>query len=180
MKNLIIVSACLIVLLFSTNALFAQNDSIRIRKNVVSTHPLLLFTLNPNFYYERLLTSQTSIHFGISYANFNRLNTNSDVDSPYISASAGFRYYFQKKQIGPKGFYLYPRIRYYNILIKSAEDIHSAALELGLAPGYQWVFNSNLTLDAYLGIQTAVYQTGIQNELTKTSPLIGVLLGYNF
>ena len=132
--------------------------------------------------YERALGSHFSLVGQLGQSTI----TNSVNDVETKSTGIGFhlegRYYLSSKKETMEGWHIGPY--YTSINTKDRNDLETNISSVGLATGYQWIFNSNITLGVVLGAGTfnldSDQNRGILLEGLTFWPHIGVNMGYRF
>jgi len=142
-------------------------------------------TDNSGIQYERSLGKQWSIIGQFGYSAIPITSESESVDySEYAGIGLYFegRYYFSTKKDLMEGWHIGP---YYHFMKGSSKstDAESTIYLFGGTSGYQWVFNSNLTIDLLIGIGFGTWSTE-EDEVFPLPPIVlpnlGFTLGYNF
>ena len=167
-KKMILV--CVITLTF--NGLSAQENIIKAASIVGNT----------GVQYERSLSDHFSIIGQVGYSTItttaNSVESKSNGFGYYIEG----RYYFSSSKDLMEGWHLGP---YYNsFMTKNDQDLKTDISSFGLGTGYQWVFNSQVTLGIMFGGGTLNIDSDIPGieflEIIGFLPHLGFTLGYNF
>jgi hypothetical protein len=123
---------------------FAQ---ISEKKNIVKVNVLSPVVRTFSGFYERKISSASSVQLGISY-------TGAELDEVQIrgwSLAPEFRYYATEKG-AMQGFYLAPFMRFGNFeLDDKVSKADMKTIGGGLLIGKQWLFYRGITLDAFVG-----------------------------
>lgn len=136
-----------LIAMFVTTSVSAQENG----KNVIKVEPFGALIGSYSMSYERLITEKSTFQIDANYGNINlfglKINT--------LGAGVAYRYYFSKTKMAPEGFFISPTISYSNLSIFNAayptDKLSVGTFEGGLVAGYQWIFNSGLQLDLYVG-----------------------------
>lgn len=124
----------------------AQND----QRNIIKTNPLTLAFGNLNFTYERVLNNdQSSV---LIYANYLYQLFGVDINTGGIGL--GYRYYLthEKKDV-PTGLYVNPKVAYSG---GNLDESKFSLTTMGAEVGYQWAWDSGVTLDLGVGPSYAI------------------------
>jgi len=145
-------------------------------QSIIKTNPIGLAFGNINLTFERALNNSSSFQVG---ANFFTKILGTDVSG--IGFNAGYRFYITNaKKPAPEGFYVGPRFAYNSFKEKST-DISASTIGIGAMLGYQWVFDSGVTLDLGAG---PTYLIAGESTTTVSFeglvPNISFAVGYNF
>lgn len=167
-KKLIIV--CVITLTFS--GLTAQ-------ENIVKASWIVG---NLGVQYERSLSDHFSIIGQVGYSTIittvNSVESESNGFGYYVEG----RYYFSSNKDLMEGWHIGP---YYNsFMTKDDRDLKTDISSFGLGTGYQWVFDSQVTLAIVFGGGSLNINSDIPGieflEIIGFLPHLGFSLGYNF
>jgi len=146
------------------------------QKNIVKVGIVASGGINAGVQYERLLTRNIAILGQVGYAQVsNYLNIDSSTGIGFYSEG---RYYFSKNKDLMEGWHGGVYLHYLDT--NDTYDYEANRLAFGIAGGYQWVFNSQLTLDAFLGGGLMTDSDKYSTENSGLYPLLGLNLGYNF
>lgn len=139
--------SALAVLLFSL--LSVQQASAQ--DQIIKTNPLGLAFGNFNAIYEKALNEKSSISVGASYL-YSFLGT----DVTGFGFNGEWRYYItNEKKPAPEGFYAGPSLGFRNFSVRD-EDGSVSVVGIGGTVGYQWVWDSGVTLDLGAGPQYSI------------------------
>ena len=167
-KKMILV--CVITLTF--NGLSAQENIVK-ASGIVG---------NAGVQFERSLSDHFSIigQVGISSitTTVNSNNSKSNGFGFYVEG----RYYFSSNKDLMEGWHIGP---YYNsFMTKDDKDLKTNISSFGLGTGYQWVFDSKVTLGIVFGGGSLNIDSDIPEieflEIFGFLPHLGLSLGYNF
>lgn len=143
MKNLLgftIVLMCLLTVQQS----YAQDQ-------IIKTNPLGLAFGNFNAVYEKALNEKSSISVGGSYL-YSFLGT----DVTGFGLNSEWRYYITNTtKPAPEGFYAGPSFGFNNFSVKD-EDGSVSIIGIGGTVGYQWIWDSGVSLDLGAGPQYSI------------------------
>lgn len=198
MKNKILLIAATAALLFvplqKTNAQAQQPKRAVVKVNVLSP-----FALTGSGFLEFAVSDQMSAQLGA----FTTGVSISNVKFRGYGFTPELRYYFSENKVAPAGPYVagYGRIQNFKLTVdKKAEEGREysatyAPVGLGAAIGNQWIFNSGITLDLFLGagynggnLKVNVgteqdFDAGILGDMILGGGFgirPGIALGYNF
>lgn len=165
----------LLLTLFMFSVCFAYSQT-----RIVKTSPISLAFGNINLRYESKINDKTSWQVGANYI-YKFLGT--DVSS--FGLDGEYRFYLtNKKKDVPEGFYIGPNVGLNFGSYKVLEDSYSySSLGLGATLGYQWIWDSGITLEVGAGPQ---YSTTLSNEESTGVDFNGILprlvfaIGYAF
>ncbi len=175
MKKLLIVFA---ILLFGLNSTKAQDV-----KGIIKVNPIGFAFGIFNATYEMPLSEKNSLTIGASFFNWSNLGISG------IGADAGYRFYFSKTNSAPEGLFVGPELSVgsYSYDFKkyntegnlSTEKQSTFAFGGGLKGGYQWVWDSGIALDLYVGYG---YRAAKFNDYNYSGgyPILGLAIGYAF
>lgn len=144
--------------------------------NVIKINPISLAFGNFNLSYQRALSDASAIQIGANYW-YKILG----VEVSGVGIRGGYQFFLTNRvKPSPEGFYIGPQIAY-NSLKDKETDEKVTAFGVGLMVGYQWVWDSGVTLDLGAG---PMYQFADETS-TGTSyegfiPNITIAIGYNF
>lgn len=161
----------LLMLTFMSATIFAQ-------KNIVKAGFIASGGVNSGVQYERSVSSRISIAGQLGYATI--FDVWSGENTNGLGVYLEGRYYFSKNKDLMEGWHAGIYLNYMDTKNKSdITPFNQDNFSVGVVGGYQWVFNSHITLDTLFG---AGYMT-IDDEFSNDSgiyPLVGLNLGYNF
>ena len=166
------------IIVFSFNHLIAQENIAKVstmfgnlgvqyeRSLQVGNNDNKHFSIIGQFGYSRITTT------------VNKVDTNSYGLGYYIEG----RYYFSSNKDLMEGWHIGP---FYNrINTKDSKDLKTNISSFGLASGYQWVFDSHITLGIIFGVGTLNIDSdkpGVEFlDGIGFLPHLGITLGYNF
>jgi len=144
--------------------------------NVFKINPISLAFGNFNLSYQRALSDASAIQIG---ANYWYKILGEEVSG--IGVRGGYQFFLTNRaKPSPEGFYIGPQIAYNSLTDKNSDE-KVTAFGIGLMLGYQWVWDSGVTLDLGAG---PMYQFADETS-TGTSyegflPNITIAIGYNF
>lgn len=155
------------------------------QQNIVKVNPLGLVFGNFNAAYEHALNESSSIEVGANYFNWKNL------DLSGYGAEAAYRFYFSKNNDAPEGIYAAPFLSAngltykYTDLDDEGNDVEKKESAFGVGggvkAGYQWIFDSGLSLDLFFGYgYTSVKFKDADYNYSGGMPRLGLSLGYNF
>jgi len=137
---------------------------------------------NVGVQYERALNDHFSL---VGQLGFARLaNSSSSVET--VSTGFGYylegRYYFSSNDARMEGWHL--GVFYNAINTESSDNFETNIASVGLATGYQWIFDSNITFGLVIGAGTynldSEQDRGLFIDGLTFWPHIGLNLGYSF
>lgn len=169
MKQTILTTALIVLMVFSANA---QSEL----PNVIKINPIGLAFGNFNLSYQRGLSDASALQIGANY--WYRI-FGADVSG--IGVRGAYQFFLTNRvKPAPEGFYIGPQVSYNSITEKETDESVSA-FGVGLMLGYQWIWQSGVTLDIGAG---PMYQFASESS-TNTSyegflPNITIAVGYNF
>ena len=148
------------------------------QKNIVKAGFVASGGVNSGVQYERSVSNRISISGQLGYA------TIFDVWSSENTNGLGLyfegRYYFSGSRDLMEGWHAGIYVNYMDTKNKSdITPFNRDTFSVGVVGGYQWVFNSHVTLDTLIGAGFM----NIDEEFSKDNgiyPLLGLNLGYNF
>ncbi|WP_299365899.1 DUF3575 domain-containing protein [Winogradskyella sp.] len=164
------------ILLF---AVFLTINNVFAQENIVKAGAILG---NLGVQYERSLSKHFSIIGQVGYSNITTTVDDVESKSDGIGYYLEGRYYFSSKKDLMEGWHIGP---YYNsINTKDNNDLKTNISSFGLATGYQWIFDHQLTLEIIFGGGTL----NIDSDIPEIEflgdigflPHLGLTLGYNF
>ena len=132
--------------------------------------------------YERSLSDHFSVIGQLGYSNITTTVNNVDSKSNGLGYYVEGRYYFSSNKNLMEGWHIGP---FYNsINTKDDNDLKTNISSIGLATGYQWVLESQLTIEIIFGGGTL----NIDSDNPEIEflgdigflPHLGFTLGYNF
>jgi len=144
--------------------------------NVLKINPISLAFGNFNLSYQRALNNASAIQVGANY--WYRL-FGTDVSG--FGIRGGYQFFITNRaKAAPEGFYIGPQLSFNGFSV-SETDESVTSVGIGLLLGYQWVWDSGVTLDLGAG---PIYQFA-NDENTDESfdgflPNITIAVGYNF
>lgn len=147
--------------------------------NIVKASALLA---NVGLQYERALNDHFSVigQVGVSRLSnsTNDINTTSEGFGYYLEG----RYYFSAKNKKMEGWHVGA---FYNVMNTETDDnLKTNISSIGLATGYQWIYNSNITFGLTLGAGSKELDTeqdrGLFIDGLTFWPHLGLNLGYSF
>ena len=172
MKNFRLFFFMLLLFLgLSTQQSFAQDQ-------IIKTNPLGLAFGNFNATYEKALNEQSSIGVGASYL-YSLLGT--DVNG--FGVNGEYRFYITNAtKPAPEGFYAGPSIGFRTFSEKET-DSGVSILGIGGTIGYQWVWDSGVTLELGAGPQYSIIAS--KDDTTEADfsgflPRLVFAVGYAF
>lgn len=132
--------------------------------------------------YERSISKQFSILGQFGYSDIPTRVNNNDSKSTGIGYYVEGRYYFSSNKALMEGWHIGPHYTYLNLDDKNDDSIKTNISSFGLATGYQWIFNSHVTLGAIAGIGTLSLDSDVKLDLggVKFLPNVGFTIGYSF
>jgi len=159
-------------LILSVNIIFAQ-------KNIIKASAVIG---NLGLQYERSIANNISIVGQAGYSNINVSLNNVDTRSKGFGYYFEGRYYFSKQKDLMEGWHIGP---YYNSLnTKTDDDLETNISSVGITAGYQWIFDSKITLGLVFGGGSLNFDSDIPEFEAFGNldflPNLGVNLGYNF
>lgn len=170
----------------------AQNDTTKTNNNIIKVGAL---TGNLGLQYERALSQKISLVGQFGYLKLDGIvyeQTKGNVFGTYLEA----RYYFSAGKGKMRGWHIGPYFQDLRFHLKQTnfwgygDDffVNGKASIAGITSGYQWRFNSNLTMEAIFGIGIAKFKITdngywgseqTTNTLTP-APNLGITIGYAF
>lgn len=167
--------ATFFILLFSTTTNFGQEK----KENIVKAG---IVVGNLGIQYERSLSDHFSIIGQLGYSEVTTTVNNVDSTSFGLGYYLEGRYYFSSNRDLMEGWHIGP---FYNsINTKDDDELKTNVSSLGLAAGYQWVFNSQITLGIVFGGGSLDVNSDIPNTIYEDDigflPHFGFALGYSF
>lgn len=139
MKKILIV--CSLFLSFLANA---QEGG---RKNLIKVNPLSALVSTGSFFYERKISSNTSLQLGAFYSGCKV----DDLKMNGLGITPEFRYYTSKKG-NMEGLYLASFLRYQNYeLTELGNKGRLNTYGGGLLVGKQWIYSKGFSLDLFAG-----------------------------
>lgn len=170
-KNRFFLSFVTLVFLFSANLSFAQDQ-------IVKTNPLGLAFGNFNAIYEKALNEKSSVSAGASYL-YRLLGT----DVTGFGLNTEYRYYITNAtKPAPAGFYVGPSFGFRNFSEKNVDGSISL-IGIGGTIGYQWVWDSGVSLDLGAGPQYSIIiaeSDGSTEDFSGFLPRLVFAIGYAF
>lgn len=159
-------------LILVANIIFAQQNIIK-ASTVIG---------NLGLQYERSITNNISIVGQVGYSNINVSINNADTRSKGLGYYLEGKYYFFSKKGLMEGWHIGP---YYNSLnTKTDDDLETDISSIGITSGYQWVFDSKITLGLIFGAGTLNSDSDIPEFEAfgdfNFLPNLGINIGYNF
>jgi hypothetical protein len=144
--------------------------------NVLKINPISLAFGNFNLNYQRALSDASAIQIGANYW-YNVLGT----EVSGVGARAAYQFFITNKaKPAPAGFYIGPQAGI-NTLTVSETDENVTAVGIGLMLGYQWVWDSGVTLDLGAGpMYQFANETSSDTSVEGFLPNITIAVGYNF
>ena len=144
--------------------------------NVIKINPLSLAFGNFNLAYQRALSDASAIQIGANYW-YNILGTKVSG----LGARGAYQFFITNRaKPAPEGFYIGPQMSVNRVNVtETGEKVTTVGI--GLMLGYQWIWDSGVTLDLGAG---PMYQ--FANESTNDEsvegflPNITIAIGYNF
>jgi hypothetical protein len=168
---------CIVLLAFTFSLLNAQENIIKAAG----------VTGNLGLQYERSISSHFSVVGQLGYSN---LSTTVNNKAQAISEGLGYylegRYYFSPLDNRMQGWHIGP---YYNSINTKNNKSSTIISSLGISTGYQWILNSQITINAMLGVGTMNVKSDepLTNFLKDFGffdlgflPQIGLSFGYVF
>ncbi|QTD38836.1 DUF3575 domain-containing protein [Polaribacter batillariae] len=161
---------CAVLLAFS---------NLKAQENIVKAGAILG---NLGVQYERSLSDHFSVIGQLGYSNIKTTVNNVDSKSDGLGYYFEGRYYFSSNKDLMEGWHIGP---YYNsINTKNDNDVKTNISSFGLATGYQWVLDSQLTIGIIFGGGTL----NIDSDNSDIEflgdigflPHLGFTLGYSF
>lgn len=132
--------------------------------------------------FERSLYDNLSVIGQVGYSNITTSVNNVDSKSDGIGYYLEGRYYFSSKKDLMEGWHIGP---FYNsINTTDDKDLKTNISSFGIATGYQWIFDSKLTLEIIFGggtlnIDSDIPEIEFLGEIGFL-PHVGFSLGYSF
>ncbi|WP_350288023.1 DUF3575 domain-containing protein [uncultured Croceitalea sp.] len=165
------------ILLF-TVALFGLS-SLEAQENIIKAGALIG---NLGIQYERSLSDHFSLIGQVGYSRLITTVDNIDSKSNGLGYYFEGRYYFSSKKDIMEGWHIGP---FYNSLnTKGDNDLKTNISSFGVTTGYQWVFDSQLTMEIIFGAGTLDIDSDIPDVEfiggIRFLPNVGLTLGYNF
>ncbi len=162
--------------------------TVNAQKNVVKVNPLGLIFGSLNASYERALSDKSAIEFSLDYTTVNvTVDSGENAKATGLGLGAGYKIYFSKNNVAPRGWYAEPNLNYASVSASSGnEEGKVNAFSVGALGGYQWVFggsDSGFALDLGLGFQYfSASTTGNVNDtgLSGFIPAAKLAIGYGF
>ena len=185
MKKIIL----LLAFVFTLNA-FGQYK----RQNVIKTGVLRDLVGYLNIQYEHAFTDKSSLN-GLMFFNNDviKLDNTNSIETSSFGIDIGYRYYYLKKHLAPKGLYVSPGLTFQMSSIDGftgdAVGLNGNYTEFGIfgVAGYQYIFKFGLTFDVYIGFKSYVSSADIEYEGEKvnvgdtgTTLDLGLTIGYAF
>ncbi|MBX0333731.1 DUF3575 domain-containing protein [Pontibacter sp. HSC-14F20] len=194
-----------IILAFAAAALFfiptqqAHAQAQQPKRAVIKVNPLSAFALTGSGFLEYAITDNLSAQLGASLTGVSISN----VKFRGYGFTPEVRYYFSENKVAPMGPYVagYGRIRSFKLTAEKKDEEgrdYSATYKpvgAGVAIGNQWIFNSGLTLDVFMGAgynggnlkvnagTEEDFDTGIIGDMLLGGGFSfrpGIAIGYNF
>jgi hypothetical protein len=188
MKNLL--KTFFLLLCFISLNHLSQAQSETTKKNLLKVNLLSPLLRTGSFFYERTLSSNSSLMLGLFYTGFSV----DDVSFSGFGLTPAYRYYLSSTKQAPIGFYVSPYGRFMRFSLANNLTKDKGTLTtygLGLELGYQWVFKDIISLNVFGGIGysagtfTATDNSNIDNLNgsgvgVDISRLLGLSLGVAF
>ena len=198
MNNRIILSFAAAALLFiPTQQVHAQAQQPK--RAVIKVNPLSAFALTGSGFLEYAITDNLSAQLGASVTGVSVSN----IKFRGYGFTPEVRYYFSENKVAPMGPYVagYGRIRSFKLTAEKQDEegrdyrATYKPVGAGIAIGNQWIFNSGLALDVFLGagynggnLKVNVgteedFDTGIIGDMLLGGGFAfrpGITIGYNF
>ncbi len=138
--------------------------------------------------YERSLSKRISVVAQVGYAAVDLRLKGIDFRSTGTGFYLGAKYYLSSKKKLMEGFYIGPYYHYLdtdkNEITSFIKDERFIVSSIGIAGGYQWIFDSHFTLEVMGGVGTLFIDGDVEDVEFKGSlrvlPLAGLTVGYNF
>lgn len=159
-------------------------SSLNAQENIIKVGGV---TGNLGLQYERSISNHFSVVGQLGYSN---LSTTVNNKAQAISEGIGYylegRYYFSPSDNRMQGWHIGP---YYNSINTKNDKSSTIISSLGISTGYQWILNSQITIDAMLGVGTMNIKSDepLTNFLKDFGlfdfgflPHIGLSFGYTF
>lgn len=164
----------LLVLSITVSNTFSQENIVK-ASNIIG---------NLGLQYERSLDDHFSIIGQIGYSKIEITAFNETAKSNGFGFYIEGRYYFSTNKDVMEGWHIGPYFNSINTKLKDNDDIKTNITSFGLSTGYQWVFDSQLTLEIIFGAGTLGIDSDIQEievfEDIGFLPHLGLTIGYNF
>ncbi len=159
------------VFIFTIGA-FAQAEL----PNVIKLNPISLAFGNFNLNYQRAINDATALQIG---ANYWYKIFGTEVSG--IGVRGAYHFFITNRaKPAPEGFYIGPQVAY-NSLTEKESNEKVTAFGVGLMLGYQWIWDSGVTLDLGAGpMYQFADETSTGTSLEGFLPNITIAIGYNF
>jgi len=144
--------------------------------NVIKLNPISLAFGNFNLSYQRALNDASAIQIGANY--WYRI-LGQEVSG--IGARAGYQFFITNRaKPAPEGFYIGPQVSINSLNVKETdEDV--TAIGIGLMLGYQWIWDSGVSLDLGAGpMYQFANESNSDTSVEGFLPNITIAIGYNF
>lgn len=169
MKRTTLLMALISIMVINANA---QADY----PNVLKINPISLAFGNFNLSYQKAVSDASAIQIGANYW-YNIFGTKVSG----VGARGAYHFFISNREkAAPEGFYIGPQMGF-NVANVTETDERVTTVGVGLMLGYQWIWESGVTLDLGAG---PMYQ--FANETTTDEsfqgflPNITLAIGYNF
>jgi hypothetical protein len=159
-------------------------SSVNAQENIIKAGA---FIGNIGLQYERSISNNFSVVGQIGYSNLSTSINNKESVSKGLGYYFEGRYYFSPSDNKMQGWHIGP---YYNRINVKDDNSTTKVSSFGLSAGYQWVFNSQLTLNAMIGGGTLNVKNDKSDFINFLKdfgffdgsflPHIGISFGYNF
>jgi hypothetical protein len=154
---------------------------ISAQENIVKASTLVG---NLGVQYERSLSDHFSLIGQVGYSNM-RVTVNSyEGKSDGIGFYAEGRYYFSNKKDLMEGWHIGPYYNSINTKLQDNRSLKTNVSSIGLSTGYQWVFESQITLEIIFGggslsVDSDIPEIEVLGNI-GFMPHLGFTLGYSF
>jgi hypothetical protein len=144
--------------------------------NILKINPISLAFGNFNLSYQRALNDASAIQFGANYW-YRILGT----EVSGVGARVGYQFFItNRSKPAPEGFYIGPQFGLNSLTVKETDE-KVTSVGIGLMLGYQWVWESGVTLDLGAGpMYQFANETESNTSLEGFLPNITIAVGYNF
>lgn len=167
----------LLIFFFISNGYSQADDQIILRK-VIKTSPISLAFGNFNVRFEQAFDTQSSFQIGLNYW-FKIFG--SDVSA--FGVNGEYRYFISHEtKPAPAGFYVGPTALA-SFINEKDTDASVTIIGIGGTIGYQWIWNSRVTLDVGAGPSytfVIAEDDGASADFSGFLPRIIIAVGYNF
>lgn len=175
MKRILLIFTFIMGLSMSS---FAQDEAEENLPNIIKLNPISLAFGNINLIYQRAIGKSSAVQLGGNYW-YRFLGT----DVTGFGIRGGYQFFLTgRTKAAPEGFYVGPQLSY-NSLKERSTDIPASVTTfgVGLLIGYQWVWDSGLSLDLGIGpMYTFADDENSESSFEGFLPNVMIGIGYNF